>query len=176
MTPCRKRVDEVASLLAAKAARASTRLAPSQKYRSKLDTSARNPSKILSVDHQDDGEESSEVRSSVAAARSTLEQRQEAVLVAAQTQKADAELSLRMTNAEAHISALEQKVSERESTRAAEEAANEIESHKNAHSAAFQEIEETEVSCTGQRLQLSKTWVRARQSMAFRWSCMSDMR
>ena len=69
-------------------------LAPSQKHLSKLDTSARNPSKILSVDHQDDGEESSEVRSSVAAARSTLEQRQEAVLVAAQTQKADAELSL----------------------------------------------------------------------------------
>ena len=81
--------------------------------------------------------------------------------VAVQTQKADGELSLRVANAEARISALEQKVSERESTPAAAEAAeedvdadvqqlekqeaaaNEIESHKNAHSAALQEIEET---------------------------------
>ena len=39
----------------------------------------------LSVNHQNDGEESSEGRSSVAAARSTLEQRLEAVRVAVQT-------------------------------------------------------------------------------------------
>ena len=88
----------------------------------------------------------------MAAAPFTLEQRREAVRVAVQTQKADAELSLRVAHAEARISALEQKVSERESTRAAAEAAeedvnvevqqlehqeaaaNEIESQKNAHS------------------------------------------
>ena len=116
----------------------------------------------------------------MAAARSTLEGRPEAVRVAVQTQTACAELS---SNAEARISALE---SERESTRAAAEAAeedvnvevqqlehqeaaaNEIVSHKDAHSAAFQAIVETEVSLTGQQLQLSKT--RVRQSMAFRCS------
>ena len=54
------------------------------------------------------------IRGQVAAARFTLEQRREAVRVAVQTQKADAELSLRVANAEARISALEQKVSERE--------------------------------------------------------------
>ena len=78
-----------------------------------------------------------------------------------------------MATAGARISALEKKVSERKSTRAAAEAAeedvnvevqllekqeaaaNDIESHKNAHSAAVQEeIEETEMSWTGQRLQL----------------------
>ena len=124
----------------------------------------------------------------MAAARFTLEQRWEAVRVAVQTQKADAELSLRVANAEARTSALEQKVSERESTRTAAEAAeedvnvevqqlehqeaaaNEIESQKNAHSTGLQKIEEAEASWTGQRLQLSKTRVRARQSMAFRWS------
>ena len=98
--------------------------------------------------------------------------------VAVQTQKTDAELSLRVANVEALISVLdhvEQKVGEQDSTRAAAEAAeetanvevqqlenqeaaaNEIESHENVHSAALQEIEETEVSWTGQRLQLSKT-------------------
>ena len=97
-------------------------------------------------------------------------QRREAVRVAVQSQKGDAERSLRLANAEAHISVmelLEQKVSERELTRAAAEAAeemadvemqqlknqeapaNEIESHENAHSTALQEIEETEVSWTG---------------------------
>ena len=88
------------------------------------------------------------------------------------------ELSLRVANAEALISALEhseQKVSEQELTQAAAEAAaetaaNEIEFHENVHSAALQEIEETEVSWTGQRLQLGRTRVRARQHMAFRWS------
>ena len=40
-------------------------------------------------------------------------------------QKADAELGLRVANAEARISAFEQKVSERESTRATAEAAEE---------------------------------------------------
>ena len=82
----------------------------------------------------------------------------------------------------------EQKVSERALTRAAaeateetanvevqqlenqESAANEIESHENVHSAALQEIEETEEFWTRQRLQLSKTRARARQSMAFIWS------
>ena len=83
------------------------------------------PIESLSVNHQNDGEESSEVRSSVAAARFTLEQRREAVRVAVQTQKADAELSLRVANAEARTSAWEQKVSERESTPAAAEAAEE---------------------------------------------------
>ena len=71
----------------------------------------------LSVNQQDDGEESSEGRSSVAAARSTLEERPEAVRVAEQTRKTGAELSLRVANAEARISAMEQKVSERESRR-----------------------------------------------------------
>ena len=121
----------------------------------------------------------------MAAARSTLDGRPEAVREALQTQKMDAELSLRVANAEARVSALEQKVSEQESIRAAaaaeedvnvevqqlehqEAAANEIESHENVRSAALQEIEETEVSWTGQRLQLSKTRARARQSMAFR--------
>ena len=47
-----------------------------------------------------------------------------------------------------------------------EAAANEIESRKNAHSVALQEIEESEVFWTGQRLQLSKSWARAKQSMA----------
>ena len=61
----------------------------------------------------------------MAAARSTLEGRPEAVRVAVQIQKADAELSLRLANAEAHISALERKVSGRESTPAAAEAAEE---------------------------------------------------
>ena len=56
------------------------------------------------MNHQNDGEESSEGRSSVAAARSTLEQRPEAVRVAVQTLKADAELSLRVANAETRIS------------------------------------------------------------------------
>ena len=60
---------------------------------------------------------------------------------------------------------------ERTGTQAAAEAANEIDSHENVHSAALQEIEDTAVSWTGQRLQLSKTRVRARQSMAFRESC-----
>ena len=45
--------------------------------------------------------------------------------VAVQTQKTDAELSVRVANAETRISALEQKVSERESTPAAAEAAEE---------------------------------------------------
>ena len=117
----------------------------------------------------------------MAGARSTLEERPEAVRVAVQIQTAYAELSLCVAIAEARISALE---SERESTQAAAEAAeedvnvevqqlehqeaaaNEIESHKDAHSAAFQAIVETEVSLTGQQLQLSKT--RVRQSMAFR--------
>ena len=88
-------------------------------------TSAMEPIESLSVNHQDDGEESSEGRSSVTAARSTLEGRPETVCVAVQTQKADALLSLRVANAEARISALEQKVSERESTRAAAEAGEE---------------------------------------------------
>ena len=158
---------------------------------SETHTNATEPIESLSVNHQDDGEESSEGRSSVAGARSTLEGRPEAVRVAVQALKTDAELSLRVSNAEARISALEhleQKVSERELTRAAadaveetadvevqhlenqEAAANEIESHENVRSAALQEIEETEVSRTGQRLQLSNTRPRARQSMAFRWS------
>ena len=71
-----------------------------------------------------------------------------------------------MANAEARISALEhleQKVNERELTRAAAEAAEEmtngIESHENVRSAALQEIEDTQVFWTGQRLQLSKTRV-----------------
>ena len=94
-----------------------------------------------------------------------------------------AELSLRVANA-----ALEQKVERTGATRAAAEAAevdvsfevqqlehqeaaaNEIESQKNAHSTGLQEIEEAEASWTGQRLQLSKTRVRAWRSMAFRWS------
>ena len=76
------------------------------------------------MNHQDDVEESSEARSSVAAARSTLEGRPEAVRAAVQTLKTDAELGLRVANAEAHILALEQKVSERESTRAVEESVN----------------------------------------------------
>ena len=79
--------------------------------------------------------------------------------------------SLRVANAEARISAsehLEQKVSERELTRAAAEAAeeveqlenqeaaaNEIESHKNIRSAALQEIE-TEVSWTGMELNVQR--------------------
>ena len=79
----------------------------------------------MSVNHQN-GEESSEVRSSVAAARFTLDQRREAVRVAVQTQKVDAEVSLCAANdTEARISAVEQKVSERESTRAAADAAEE---------------------------------------------------
>ena len=127
----------------------------------------------------------------------TLEERPEAVHVVVQTQKTDAELSLHVANAEARISASEhseQKVSERELTRAvgeaAEETANvevqqlenqeaaahEIESHENVRSAALQDIEETGVSWTGQRLQLSKTRVRARQSMAFRWMELSVQR
>ena len=61
------------------------------------------------MNHQNDGEESSEVRSSVAAARFTLEQRREAVRVAEQTQRADAELSLRVAIGEVRISALERK-------------------------------------------------------------------
>ena len=51
-----------------------------------------------------------------------------------------------------------------------EAAANEIESHENVRSAGLEEIEETEVSWTGQRLHLRKTRARARQSMAIRWS------
>ena len=119
----------------------------------------------LSVNHQDDGEESPEGRSErlgppwrAAGSRACC--------------RTDTE---RVANAEARIPALKKKVSERESTREAAEAAeegdaaaNEIESHKNAHSAAFEEIEETEVYWTG--LQLSKTRVQARQSMAFGWS------
>ena len=116
------------------------------------------PIESLSLNHQNDGEESSEGLTSVAVARSTLEQRPEAVRVAVQTQKADAELGLRVANAEARISASEQ-MSERESTRAAAEAAEEeanvevqqlenqeAESRKNAPSAALQEIEEAVVS------------------------------
>ena len=84
-------------------------------------------------------------------------QPRQAIRVSVQTQKADAELTLRVADAEARILALEQKASERESTRAAAEAAEEeanvevqqlenqetaakaIESHENAHSAALQE-------------------------------------
>ena len=58
----------------------------------------------LSVNHQNDGEESSEVRSSVAAVRSTLGSRgREAVRVAVQTQKADAELGLRGQRRGTHL-------------------------------------------------------------------------
>merc|ERR1712064_163855 len=101
--------------------------------------------------------------------------------------------SLRVANAEARVSALEQEVTEREADRAAAEAAEEtanvnvqhlekqaaaakpvvtleellvgeidlvaslIETHKNAHSAALQEVEEAEASWTAQRLSLSKS-------------------
>merc|ERR1712136_328256 len=107
--------------------------------------------------------------------------------------EADAEMSLRVANAEARVSALEQEVTEREADRAAAEAAEEtanvnvqhlekqaaaakhvvtleelllgeidlvaslIETHKNAHSAALQEVEEAETSWTAQRLSLSKS-------------------
>ena len=145
------------------------------------------------MNHQDDGEELSGGRSSVAAARSTLEGRTEAVRVAVQTQKADGELSLRVANAEARISALEQKVSERESTPAAEEAAeedvdadveklakqeaaaNEIESHKNAHSAALQEIEET-ATAAQQDTGLSKAIHGIQMELNVQRFPMSDMR
>ena len=80
--------------------------------------------------------------------------------VAVQTQKADAESSLRVANAEARISALEQKERtgvdpggcgsaeedvnvEVQRLEHQEAAANEIASHKNTHSAPLQEIEET---------------------------------
>ena len=80
------------------------------------------PIESLSVNYQNDGEESSEVRSSVAAVRSTLGSRgREAVRVAVQTEGR----CRAVANAEARISDLEQKVSERESTRAAAEAAEE---------------------------------------------------
>ena len=112
---------------------------------SETHTSATELIESLSVNHQDDGEESSDGRSSAAAARSVLEERPEAVHVA---------------NVEARISALEhleQKVSERDLTRAAgeaaeetadvevqqlenQEAANETESHENVRSAVLQEI------------------------------------
>merc|ERR1712135_75788 len=90
--------------------------------------------------------------------------------------QADAEMSLRVANAEARVSALEQEVTEREADRAAAEAAAKhvvtleelllgeidlvaslIETHKNAHSAALQEVEEAETSWTAQRLSLSKS-------------------
>ena len=89
---------------------------------SETHTSVTELIKSLSVNHQNNGEESSEGRSSVAAARSTLEERPEAVHVAVQTQKTDAELSLRVANVEARISVLEhleQKVGEQDLTRAA---------------------------------------------------------
>ena len=139
------------------------------------------------MNHQDDGQESSEGRSSVAAARSTLEGRPEALRVAEQRQKTDgcraepARGQRRGTHvgfgtegertgvaaAEAAEETINVEVQQLEKQDAV---ANEIESHKNADSSALQEIEETEVSWTGQRLQLSKTRVRARQSVAFRGS------
>ena len=76
-------------------------------------TSATEPNEILSVNHRNDGEKSSVGRSFVAAARSTLEGRPEAVYVAVQAEKTDAELRLRVDSAEVRISALELKVSER---------------------------------------------------------------
>ena len=85
-------------------------------------TSATEPIERLIHHHQNNvGEESSESRSCVAAARSTLKQWREAVRVAVLAQKEreeqepethhlerDAELSLRVANGEARISALEQ--------------------------------------------------------------------
>ena len=73
------------------------------------------------MNHQDDGEE-------LPRADPVWQRLREAVRVAVQSQKADAERSLRVANAEAHISVkehLEQKVSELELTRAAAEAAEE---------------------------------------------------
>ena len=68
------------------------------------------------MNHQEDNKKTSEGRSSVAAAWSISEKRPEPVHFAAQALKTDAELSLRVANAETCISALEyleQKVSER---------------------------------------------------------------
>merc|ERR1712135_219900 len=174
---------------------------------------ATEPVESLSLDLQDDVEESSEVRS-VAAARTTLAERQESLRAAIQAQRdtqealdaarlemqnskaqleehtdmvrarddatsqdeedrepetqhlqADAEMSLRVANAEARVSALEKQAAAAKHVVTLEElllgeidlVASLIETHKNAHSAALQEVEEAETSWTAQRLSLSKS-------------------
>ena len=119
--------------------------------------------------------------------------------VAVQTQKADAESSLRVANAEARISALEQKERtgvdpggcgsaeedvnvEVQRLEHQEAAANEIASHKNTHSAPFQEIEEKEnvLDCTATAAQqdtgLGKAIRGIQMELSVQRFSMSDMR
>ena len=116
----------------------------------------------MSVDHQDDGEESFEGRSSVAAGgaeasraccRTDTEGRCSAEIARGQrrgtrlgfgTEGEREGVDLRAIAAEQDVHVEVQHLEKQEA------AANEIESHKNAHSAAPREIEETEVSWIGQ--------------------------